>query len=213
MKKRGVFTSALNGVLSRTMTPKSQIWVETVIYTLIGLTIMGIVISVITPKINQMTDKAVIEQSTESLNKINEAFSDILLSSGSQQQVNLLVKKGEYLIDAIGNRIVFNFKNSNYKYSELNLSFKKIDVYVLTIDQGNKKYDVSLWLNYSYLNLTYNDKKENKFLTTAANPYPVVISNIGGIDKRVIFKSVTNPSLISTALSQGINPSLITLTR
>ena len=190
MKKRGVFTSALNGVLSRTMTPKSQIWVETVIYTLIGLTIMGIVISVITPKINQMTDKAVIEQSIESLNKINEAFSDILLSSGSQQQVNLLVKRGEYLIDAIGNRIVFNFKNSNYKYSELNLSFKKIDVYVLTIDKGNKKYDVSLWLNYSYLNLTYNDKKENKFLTTAANPYPVVISNIGGIDKRVNIRLV-----------------------
>ena len=41
------------------MSCKAQAWVETVVYTLIGLTIIGIVIGMATPKIKSMTDEAI----------------------------------------------------------------------------------------------------------------------------------------------------------
>jgi len=36
---------------------RAQVWVETVIYTLIGLSIMGVVLAVAIPKINETKDK------------------------------------------------------------------------------------------------------------------------------------------------------------
>ena len=36
---------------------KGQVWVETVLYTLIGLALIGVVLAIITPKINETRDK------------------------------------------------------------------------------------------------------------------------------------------------------------
>ena len=41
---------------------RGQIWVETVIYTLIGLTIIGLLLAVSKPQIDKQKDKALIEQ-------------------------------------------------------------------------------------------------------------------------------------------------------
>ena len=44
---------------------RAQVWVETVIYTLIGLVIMGLLIGVTTPKIKEMNDKIILGQTKD----------------------------------------------------------------------------------------------------------------------------------------------------
>ena len=44
---------------------KGQIWIETVIYTLIGLALIGLVLAILTPKIKEFGDRQIIEQTIE----------------------------------------------------------------------------------------------------------------------------------------------------
>lgn len=158
---------------------KSQVWIETVIYTLIGLAIMGLIIAVMTPKINQMTDKTILIHSTESLTNLNQQIFEVLTSAGNQRQALLNIKKGEYVIDSLNNSIYFLLKSTGLKYSQPDFLFNQGEVDVLTIDKGNKKYDVYLFLNYSSLNITFNNKKINKQLTSSPTAYKILIQNQG----------------------------------
>ena len=56
---------------------RGQIWVETVLYTLIGLTLIGIVLAIVTPKINESRDRIVVEQSIESLKIFDEKIKEV----------------------------------------------------------------------------------------------------------------------------------------
>lgn len=158
---------------------KTQVWIETVIYTLMGLAIMGMIIAVMTPKINQMTDKAILTHSTESLTNINQQIFEVLTSVGNQRQAILNVKKGEYYIDSLNNSIYFVLKSTGLKYSQPGFLFNQGEVDVLTVDNGNKKYDVYLFLNYSSLNITFNNQKINKQLTSSPTAYDILIQNKG----------------------------------
>ena len=53
-----------------------QIWVETVIYTLIGIAIIGIVLAIAQPKIEAKKDEVIIEQAIESLGNIDEKIGE-----------------------------------------------------------------------------------------------------------------------------------------
>jgi len=167
------------------MEKRGQVWIETVIYTLIGLTILGMVISIVTPKISQINDKIVITQTIDSMNKLNEQIRDALTYTGSQREILLMVKRGEYFIDGSSNLIYFFLKNTGYQYSEMNQSFKQGDITVLTTEKGNKKYDISLMLNFSLFNITYSGADINKTLTTAPTAYRLLAINEGGADRRI----------------------------
>ena len=56
---------------------KSQIWVETVIYTLIGLVIIGILLSIVTPRIKEKQDEILIESSKEMLSNIDSTIEEV----------------------------------------------------------------------------------------------------------------------------------------
>ncbi len=159
---------------------KAQVWVETVIYTLIGLTIMGTIIAVATPKIAQINDKIILEQTIESLNQLDQQIQSTLAYAGNQREIFLTVKKGEYTLDALNNNIFYTLKNTGLKYSELNESFKQGRIYIQTLDKGNKKYDISLLLNYSNFNLTYQNKDMLKVLTSSPTAYKLLIINQDG---------------------------------
>jgi len=172
------------------MKKRGQIWIETVIYTLIGLSILGAVIAIVTPRITQMNDRVIITQTMDSMNKMNEQIRDALIYAGSQREILLMVKRGEYLLDGTNNVIYFFLKNTGYQYSELNSSFNQGDVTILTTEKGNKKYDISLMLNYSRFNVTYTGKDMNKTFTSAPTAYRLLIINEGGGDRRIDFQLV-----------------------
>ena len=50
------------------MNKEGQIWIETVLYTLIGLSLIGLTLTFVMPRINASKDIATIEQTMESLN-------------------------------------------------------------------------------------------------------------------------------------------------
>ncbi len=170
------------------MIKRGQVWVETVMYTLIGLAILGSLIAVMTPRIQKISDNALITQSINSLNKINEQIGEVLMYSGTQREIILAVKNGEYIIDSINNSIEFVLSDTKLKYSEIGENVPKGYINVLTTQRTNNNYDVTLSLNYSAYNLSYQDADKNKILTGAPNPYKLLVQNNGpdSSDKQII---------------------------
>jgi hypothetical protein len=157
---------------------KAQIWIETVIYTVIGLTIIASMMYIILPKINQMNDKAIISQSIDSLNVIDTEIQNLLISPANKREVILNVKKGEYTLDGVGDKIFFILKGTELRYSEVNETIVDGEIFKVTRMRG-ERYDVYLFLNYSYINITFEDKEINKTLTSASTSYRLLFENLG----------------------------------
>ena len=157
---------------------KAQVWVETVIYTLIGLSIIGILLAVVTPKINDIKDKAIITENINALNDIHQQIQNTLLSPGNKRQITLPVKKGEYVIDSVNDSIYYVMRDTKLMYSEVGQEQKSGDLTRLTV-QKNGKYDVYLILDYTNFNITYQEKDMNRILTSAPTPYTLLIENRG----------------------------------
>ncbi len=163
-------------------TKKGQILVETVIYVLIGLTLIGIVLFAVKPKIDSGRDKVIIEQSINSLknfdDKIKESIDD---GKGNVRNVNdFSLKKGELSINGESDEITFSLKDLSKPFSELGTNIKY--GYVGLVSKAeNKKYSVYLNLNYSNMvNLTINGRDIEKTFNPSSEPYRFSISNEGG---------------------------------
>src|SRR3989338_7771391 len=101
---------------------RGQVWIETVIYTLIGLALMGLVLAILTPKIKDFRDRAVIEQSIDSLNVIDSKINEILDAPGNRRKIELTIDKGKFIINATGNSTIFELGEMSSAYSEPGLS-------------------------------------------------------------------------------------------
>ena len=66
---------------------RGQVWIETVLYTMIGLVLIGLVLGFVNPKIEESKDNLIIEQTLTLLNdldsKINIAQDNIRIASFS----------------------------------------------------------------------------------------------------------------------------------
>ena len=157
---------------------RGQIWVETVIYTLIGLSLIGLVLAIVTPKINESRDKAVIEQTIASLNIFDAKVNEILSAPGNVRTIELKLKRGELFVDSIGDRIVFELNDSRSLYSEPGVPISIGRINVITFE-GRRRHNVVLFLNYVH-NITFNgeDIKTQKF-TGVSIPYKFVVENKG----------------------------------
>ncbi len=158
----------------------AQIWVETIIYTLIGLTIISIVLTIAIPKIEELKDKNIIESSKEVLFDLDNKISEVLISPGNQRVAEITIKKGKLEINGNENSIFF-IVNSNYKYSEAGQEIKEGKVLVKT-EGVNEGYKTTFKLNYSSLNLTINSKEVIESLEASTTPYKLIILNKGNFN-------------------------------
>jgi len=171
MQKRG-----RNGLLR---SRRSQAWVETVVYTLIGLTIIGIVVGMATPRIKELTDRAIIEQSMVAMNNINQKMISVRTAEGTTLKIDFRIKKGELEINALENKLSFILRETGLMFSEPGTSISQGDIEILT-QENNKKYDIYLILDYSgVLDITYEGANIDKILTQAPTAYPILIKNRG----------------------------------
>lgn len=160
------------------MNKNAQVWIETVLYTIIGLALIATVLTFITPKINETRDKIVIEQSIQSLqvldDKIQEVISDGTGSKRVIKEFNL--KRGELLIDPVGNRIILSINDLDYLYSE---SGSQIDFGRIKITSGEGQRDkyINLELNYKSNTLKYEDVNEQKKISAASTPYTLSLES------------------------------------
>jgi hypothetical protein len=159
---------------------RGQIWVETVIYTLIGLALIGLVLTLVTPKINERKDKVLVEQTLNSLTTFDEKINEVLNSgTGNVRTIPAFnMKKGKLFINASGNSINFALDELSKPYSEPGAIIKVGNVELVS-KEGKKQSSVYFTLRYSEVNLTYNGKKEVKEFAMASVPYKFSIENAG----------------------------------
>ena len=156
---------------------RGQVWVETVIYTLIALTMMGAVLAFILPKIEEIRDKSVIEQSINSVKDINNVIVSVVNGgAGNKRLVETNIRAGLIRIDGLGDKIDFEMETS-YVYSEPGQPINLGDVEAITEDIGGLN-KIKVTADYSY-NITYNNLDEEKILEQASTPYMISIENKG----------------------------------
>ena len=168
-KKRGNFFLIKNR--------RAQIWVETVIYTLIAFSLMGLVLAFVIPKIEETRDKGIVEQSIGVLQDIDSLIRN-LGGPGNQRVLELGINKGSMTIDAVNDKIFFELE-SRYQYSQPgeNISVGKIIAHTEEIGKINI---VTLTLDYAG---EYNIKNQGQdvaeTISKAAVPYSISISDAG----------------------------------
>lgn len=156
---------------------RGQVWVETVIYTLIGLAVIGILLAVSKPKIEQMKDRIIIEQSIKSLNEISSRVYDVQIAPGNKRVLDLKVSKGRFYINASSNTIGW-IMESNYKYSEVGKEVNLGNMKVKTIEAG--PYVVEMWMVYP-VNISNAGREDYAAYEQSPTLYKLTIENNGKI--------------------------------
>ena len=159
---------------------KAQLWIETVIYTLIGLAIIGILLTFSKPKIDEIQDKLLIEQTIDSLNKIDSKIYEVQSVPGNKRIMDVKLSKGKLVIDAQNDRIEWIIESS-YKYSEPGTVINLGNLKVLT--SGTSPYTINLSIPYT-LDLTYNFADDYKEFDAAPSPYSLGVENLGSKNGR-----------------------------
>jgi len=163
---------------------KAQIWVETVIYTLIGLAIIGLLLAISKPKIDQMKDKSVIEQTIDSMNKIDSKIFEVIdRGIGNKRRIDeLKISKGRFIINPVDDEISW-ILDSSYKYSEPDQPIALGRLNVLTTKDGDK-WEIEISAEYP-VDLTYDGREDLKEFSISPSPYAISILNNGTLDNRI----------------------------
>lgn len=162
------------------MRKKGQIWVETVLYTLIGLALIGLVLAFVTPRIQKAKDELVVEQTIESLNVFDEKINAILEGgAGNVRNIDFTMRQGEFVIYPRDDEIRFVLKNLKKPYSEPgeHIEIRRMD---LLTEEEQKTFSVTLTLSYEDIaDLTYDGGNAEKQFNAASTPYRFSIENKG----------------------------------
>jgi type II secretory pathway pseudopilin PulG len=154
-----------------------QVWIETVIYTLIAFVMIGLVLSFARPKIEEMQNQAILQQSTEMLKYIDSVILSMGVA-GNQRIIELQIKEGEFKIDGENDKLIFSLESKNV-YSEPGKNISDGSVTVLTEEKSGFNL-VTLTTDYSNnYNIKYNGKDEAKIISKASTSYKLLISNEG----------------------------------
>jgi hypothetical protein len=174
-KKRGYFFKKNLG----------QVWIETVIYTLIAFIMIGLVISFVKPKIEELQDKAIIEESVLILERINNLILEVKGVPGNQRIENLEIKKGNLEINGIEDKIIFTIE-SRLTYSEPGENINYGNVIVHTEKKGNFNI-VTLTSDYNEIyNITYKNEDKLKTIQKGTMPYNLFILNKGFVNNKPV---------------------------
>ncbi len=154
-----------------------QVWIETVIYTLIGLSLIGLTLAILTPKIKEFRDRSLIEETLSSMNLFDSKINEILDAPGNRRRIDLALDKGVLSIDSIDDSLKFLLKNSKVKYSEPGVSLEIGRVNITTLKNG-ENYDIKLEIFYLH-NISFEGKEDNVEFTPVSIPYKFFVENKG----------------------------------
>ncbi|MBS3090319.1 hypothetical protein J4433_00950 [Candidatus Pacearchaeota archaeon] len=161
------------------MQKNAQVWIESVLYTLIGLAIIGLLLAVMRPKIAQTQDQFIIQQTIRALNEIDNKILEIKQATGNRRIIEFQLSKGELTILASDDRIEWKLPGSSYMYSEPGFTASVNNIKVLT-DKIADKYDITLILDYKNKNdLLIDSTQTSRTLQPAKTPYSLTVENAG----------------------------------
>lgn len=158
---------------------RGQVWLETVIYTLVGLALIGLVLGIVTPQINEYRDRAVIEQTITALNDIDTIITGISTDIGNARVLEFRIKKGSLIVSSVNDSISFILEESKVLYSEPGVATEVGRIRVLTEETGTKK-TVTLSLDYvNRSDIRISSGELEKKFTSAPVPYKFRFENLG----------------------------------
>ncbi len=163
-----------------------QVWIETMVYTLIAFVMMGLVLGFARPKINEIQDNAVISQSITMMQNIDSTISDIKTGGkGNKRILEVGIKKGSLKIDGNADKITFDI-DIKHAYSEPGNSVENGNLIILTQEHGSF-YNVSITRDYSdSYDIRYVGNDEEKVLSKSPNPYKLTILNKEYVDEKTV---------------------------
>ena len=156
---------------------KADVWISVVIYTLIGITAIGLLLVALQPKINEARDSITIRQTIEALHNFDSALRSTLIAPGNKRVVELKLGEGEIRIDSENNKIYWSAQGDK-KYSEPGFDIREGNINILT-DEGNQ-WKVPLTLNYEGIaDITFGGQQQLKILQKAGKSQSISIENLG----------------------------------
>lgn len=157
---------------------KAQIWIETAVYTLIGLAIIAILLAIVTPQIQKSKDNSVLEQTIIALESINSKIIETEQAPGSIRIVDLKIAKGKLEINSQNDSLIYTLENTKLEFSQAGEEIQEGNLKIKTEKFGSR-FKTTLSLYYDNLNITYNNQKAPKTLQASSTPYKIKIENIG----------------------------------
>lgn len=155
---------------------KAQIWVETVVYTLIGLTVIAIILSMALPQIDKSKDKALIEQTVTALNVLDKKISEVEQAPGNSRVVEFSMSKGRLDIDADNNSIKYTLEDTKLELSEIGEEVKQGNI-ILKTEKMPARFKITLTMNYLNLDITNKNGEGIKTLQAGTTPYKIIMQN------------------------------------
>lgn len=172
-------------------TKKGQIWVETVLYTLIALALIGAVLAFIVPQLGKIQDRTIAEQSVEMLQSMNSRIVEVASSAaGNKRIVDVKISAGKLKIDGENNQIIFELITDS-TYTEIGENVNFGNVVVLTEKEGSTN-KITMTLSYSEYNLTNKKLDDLESLSQASTPYKISIENLGVVNGKVVVNLVVS---------------------
>ncbi len=162
------------------MKKRGQVWIETVIYTLIAFALIGAVLGFAKPKIEEIQDKAIIEQTTQMMEDINSQIETVKEVQGNKRLIELGIKKGNLIIDGrVDEDNLFFVLEGRHTYTEPGVEVPIGSLSVSTIERG-KINTVTLKSNYgdSY-DIQFDEQDIEKIINPASVPHKLFIENMG----------------------------------
>ena len=158
-----------------------QVWVETVVYMLVGLSLMALVLAFVIPKVNEYRDRSVIENTIAALNVIDGKINEVLEAPLNTRVVDMTLKRGDLYFNASGDSIYYILEDSKVAYSEPNepVSLGKITVLTEPIIKGTNRITISM--KYAF-NLDYQNNQSVRKYSSAVVPYRFSFTNQGNDD-------------------------------
>ena len=167
------------------MEKRGQVWIETVLYTLIGLALIGLALGFIMPKINQARDKALVDQAVNSMNAFDEKINEAIeRGPGNRRETEFSIKKGELYINSSGDEVMLVISGLSKPVSQPDVDIQRGRIKQRSVIE-QKANSVYLRMNYR-ANITYSNTDEVKKFTAASLPYNFFIENKGYYNNQTI---------------------------
>ncbi len=159
---------------------KGQVWLETVIYVLIGLVLMGLVLAFIMPKINEKRARLIIEQTVVALSNLDGKVKEVIESGKyNKRLIDFKMQRGNLYMDGQNNQIVYVLEDLDFPYSqpEVNIPLGRV---ILKTSENRKKNSVNLTLPYGLgTDITIDGVQEIRKFNPSSVPYKFSFENKG----------------------------------
>jgi len=155
----------------------SQVWVETAVYTLIGLALIAVIITMANPQIQKIKDKTIIEQTISAMNILDDKILEVQQSEGRIGKVIFKIAKGRLEINSEEDSIKYVFEDTKLELSEPGVEIKQGDI-ILKTEKSGARFNIILLMEYN-ADITNKNNEAIKILQEGATPYNIFIENKG----------------------------------